>query len=167
MDDRTPQGPAVPFEHLLLLHLRQGRQPGCGVSDGQTGVATGDVWAADLDGATRWSSDAGYPGPTRLSESIDDDTIDHWLLNDCIEMPHPVGSCRPGEVVDDRCALIGIEALRVIDASVIPEVPRANTNPTAIMLGEYMAVTKRWTPVKCSRQRRATALDVDLPGSPV
>lgn len=53
---------------------------------------------------------------------------------------HTVGSCRMGapgaSVVDTRFRVHGIEGLRVIDASVFPEIPSSNTNAAAIMAGE-------------------------------
>jgi choline dehydrogenase-like flavoprotein len=42
-------------------------------------------------------------------------------------------------VVDSTCRVYGVEQLRVIDLSIVPQVPRANTNLTGIMIGEYMA----------------------------
>jgi choline dehydrogenase-like flavoprotein len=42
-------------------------------------------------------------------------------------------------VVDSDCRVLGTDGLRVVDASVLPTVPRANTNLVAIMLGEVMA----------------------------
>jgi choline dehydrogenase-like flavoprotein len=42
-------------------------------------------------------------------------------------------------VVDPECRVIGVEGLRVVDASVMPEVPRANTNLTTIMIAEHVA----------------------------
>jgi len=53
---------------------------------------------------------------------------------------HPVGTCRMGKdhlaVVDPTLKVHGVEGLRVADASVMPLVPGANTNPAAIMIGE-------------------------------
>ena len=42
-------------------------------------------------------------------------------------------------VVDQACRVRGVEGLRVVDASVMPTIPRANTNLTCIMIGEKVA----------------------------
>jgi choline dehydrogenase len=58
---------------------------------------------------------------------------------------HPVGTARMGAdgdalaVVDAHGRVRGVEGLRVADASVMPTIPRANTNLTCIMIGERIA----------------------------
>ncbi|ODM91131.1 Alcohol dehydrogenase [acceptor] [Orchesella cincta] len=49
---------------------------------------------------------------------------------------HHVGSCALGKVVDNSLKVIGIDGLRVIDASVMPRLPNGNTQAATIMLGE-------------------------------
>jgi choline dehydrogenase len=52
---------------------------------------------------------------------------------------HPVGTCAMGPVVDEQLRVHGVEGLRVVDASVMPVVPRGNTNAPTIAVAERAA----------------------------
>ncbi len=72
-----------------------------------------------------------------------DHRLDEWVTKHVADLSHAMGTCRMGReddlfaVVDSSCNVIGVEGLKVIDASVIPEDPRANINLTVMMLAEH------------------------------
>ena len=49
---------------------------------------------------------------------------------------HPVGTCAIGRVVDGHGRVYGLDGLVVADASIMPTIPRANTNLSTIALAE-------------------------------
>ncbi|MPZ30471.1 MAG: hypothetical protein GEV13_05660 [Rhodospirillales bacterium] len=71
--------------------------------------------------------------------------LDDWTFAECSDAQHASGTCRmgaaddPRSVVDPDCRVIGCSGLRVIDASVMPTVVRANTHLTTVMIAEKMA----------------------------
>ena len=71
--------------------------------------------------------------------------LEDWILSRLGTAHHACGTCKlgsPGDpetVVDDRCRVVGVEGLRVIDASTIPQQVRAGPHATVLMLAERMA----------------------------
>lgn len=74
-----------------------------------------------------------------------DDALDAWLNRNVGTSHHISGTCKMGPdsdamaVVDQHGRVRGVEGLRVADASIMPDVIRANTNATTIMIGERVA----------------------------
>ena len=70
------------------------------------------------------------------SDLMSDKALDSWLLKNASTTHHISGTCKMGPasdpmaVVDQRCRVHGLENLRVVDASVMPDCVRANTNAT-------------------------------------
>lgn len=75
----------------------------------------------------------------------DDETLDHWIRTSIGSSRHVSGTCKigpdsdPMAVVDQQCRVKGVKGVWVADSSVMPRVTRANTNATAIMIGERVA----------------------------
>lgn len=76
---------------------------------------------------------------------VDDDALARVVRDQATTMFHPVGTCRLGPagdeqaVVDPSLRVRGVERLRVVDASVIPSLPRGHTHAVVAMLAERAA----------------------------
>ena len=77
-----------------------------------------------------------FPGPKCQS----DDKIDEHVRKTSITVHHPAGTCRMGadaaSVVDPKLRVRGIDGLRVVDASVMPDLVCGNINAAVIMIAE-------------------------------
>jgi choline dehydrogenase len=75
----------------------------------------------------------------------DDEAVRDYLRANVSHLVHPVGTCKMGPiedplaVVEQQGRVHGMEGLRVVDASIMPNIPRANTNVPTIMIGERVA----------------------------
>ena len=85
--------------------------------------------------------------PPKLAEShghIPGDVPSDELLEDlarhyALTVYHETSTCRIGDVVDAELRLLGVQRLRVADASVMPNVTSGNTNAPTIMIAEKAA----------------------------
>jgi choline dehydrogenase len=72
----------------------------------------------------------------------DDRSLDDWIGGHLRTAFHTVGTCRMGPVgdelavVDQQCRVHGVENLRVVDISIMPNITRRGTSATAVMIGE-------------------------------
>jgi 5-(hydroxymethyl)furfural/furfural oxidase len=65
--------------------------------------------------------------------------FDECVLASATPMFHPVGTCGIGTVVDPQLRVRGVQGLYVADASIMPVIPRANTNIPTLMVAEKAA----------------------------
>jgi 5-(hydroxymethyl)furfural/furfural oxidase len=80
-------------------------------------------------------------GRGRLLDAFRSDAqFDECVLASATPMFHPVGTCAIGSVVDPRLRVRGMSGLYVADASVMPVIPRANTNVPTMMVAEKAAM---------------------------
>jgi choline dehydrogenase len=80
-----------------------------------------------------------FPGPQVRS----DEEISEYIRNRVETLYHPVGTCKMGNdplaVVNSELRVHGIEGLRVVDASIMPDIIGGNTNGPTIMIAEKAA----------------------------
>lgn len=69
-----------------------------------------------------------------------DDEIDAYIRRTALTAHHPAGTCKMGSddtcVVDPQCKVRGIENLRVVDASIMPDLVSAHLNAAVFMIAE-------------------------------
>jgi choline dehydrogenase len=88
---------------------------------------------------------ASYRGPETVpgEEVVGDDALLAYARRSGVTVFHAIGGCRMGgdplAVVDAELRVHGIAVLRVVDASVMPTMPSANTNAATLMIAEKAA----------------------------
>ena len=74
-----------------------------------------------------------------------DDALDEWIMREATTGQHISGTCKMGPasdpmaVVNQHGRVHGLQGLRVVDASIMPDCIRANTNVTTMMIGERIS----------------------------
>jgi choline dehydrogenase len=99
-----------------------------------------------IAGVRRCLEIASQPALQAVSESQLDRPADEsdaavldYIGRNSTTLYHPVSSCAMGSVVDGELRVLGMDALRVVDASVMPTLVRGNTNAPTIMIAERAA----------------------------
>jgi len=96
---------------------------------------------AETDDVRAVSDGVRRPAPEELRDAA---VLEAWIRRNCATGAHPSCTARmgpagdPSAVVDERGFVHGVAGLRIADASIMPRVPRANTNIPTIMIGERM-----------------------------
>jgi len=105
-----------------------------------------------LRAGVRIARDVGRQGPLKrfiakevAPSGYSDAEIDAHIRANCISVHHPLGTCKMGlgsdpmAVVDPELRVLGVERLRVVDASVMPDLVGGNINAPVIMIAEKAA----------------------------
>jgi choline dehydrogenase len=74
--------------------------------------------------------------PHTYPDGEDEESLRAHVRRNTQTIYHPAGTCAIGSVVDPELRVLGTEALRVVDASVMPSVVRGNTNAPTIAIAE-------------------------------
>lgn len=87
----------------------------------------------------RYRGEEIFPGKAAISDA----ELAAFIRRKAESIYHPIGTCRMGNdaeaVVDSELRVRGVEALRVVDASVMPVLPGGNTNAPTVMIAERAA----------------------------
>ena len=97
-------------------------------------------------------------GPYGVPDGDDDASVIAHIERNSTTLFHPVATCAMGQVVDAQLRVLGMQGLRVVDASVMPTLIRGNTNAPTIMIAERAAdVIKEAAAGVAAAQARAAA----------
>jgi choline dehydrogenase-like flavoprotein len=89
-----------------------------------------------LEVANRPELRAVCSGPAPVAPEGD---LEEFIRGDAYSLPHVVGTCAIGRVVDQLGRVDGVDGLTVADASIMPDVPSGFTHWPAIMLAERLS----------------------------
>ena len=73
------------------------------------------------------------------SEPAEPEDLEAVIRGELFSIPHTVGTCAMGSVVDESGSVYGVEGLSVVDASIMPDVPSGFTHVPTIMIAERLS----------------------------
>jgi choline dehydrogenase len=124
--------PTLNYRYLAEHHDRERLREGVRLC---LALVEGGAFSGIIDGRLK-------PIPADLGS---DEALDAWLLQAASTGHHSSCTCKMGPTTDPLAvvnqvgAVYGITGLRVMDASIMPDCVRANTNATVMMMAEYAA----------------------------
>jgi len=74
--------------------------------------------------------------PLSVPDSDSEKDIMAWVERASQTVYHPTSTCAMGSVVDPELRVLGVEGLRIVDASVMPTITRGNTHAPTLMIAE-------------------------------
>ncbi|MEJ8574264.1 GMC family oxidoreductase [Microbaculum marinum] len=99
----------------------------------------------ELLGLTSIAPLSRHVGSILGPKGADDAQLDAHIAATAVSVHHPAGTCRMGgdsdneRVVDGTLRVVGVEGLRVVDASVMPDLTGGNINAPVMMIAEKAA----------------------------
>lgn len=159
---RTPGDPRIGIS-TLLMHAASVGELRLASADPDTQPIIDLNFLAEEEDAERLRSMIGLALELGESRALDDlrgplvqpevphlaspHALDEWLRGNVLTSHHPAGTCRMGAasdplaVVDGAGRVHGVDGLRVVDASIMPDCPRVNINATTMMIAHKIADT--------------------------
>jgi choline dehydrogenase-like flavoprotein len=108
-----------------------------------TFLATDEDWASMLAGsrmaleiAEQEPLRSMLSGQFRIPKSDAEEDLREFVRDEAMTVFHPTSTCAIGPVLDPELRVHGFDSLRVVDASAMPTITRANTNAATIMIAE-------------------------------
>ena len=101
--------------------------------------------ACQIASADEFINVDGYPVGIDSNILLDDQALDLWMRTNVDTFHHISGTCKmghfddPSSVVDQFGKIHGLSNIRVVDASIMPDCVRANTNATVMMMAEKIS----------------------------
>ena len=113
---------------------------------GYRSAVMGEVGSALMGASSAFRRRVAHTLGADLAPLVDTDKVlREYVFKHAVPLAHYVGTCRmgrvddPDAVVDSEGRVIGVTGLRVVDGSILPTLPRANTNFPIMMVADRIS----------------------------